>query len=263
MRYNVPSSLYNYTAVDWRGVSPTGNLSTCEGRVIPSSYKLLLDHLGLKILWFKDNEQVSVSNTSDGRITITEDVVNVPDNISHLCFPSCPSFPKSTSHFISILSIRNVEKSDYGVYNCKLVINNDADLKMDKKAHTYSIDSFTLKGPDDPTWPSALYPKLNNKCKTAVTCHVTCFGCCTCDTGLCEMMLLKDNKMVASTSSVVADGYIFKSSFKLSINGIEDFGDYHCVLKQHAVDCFDGSMFENFQVGESFHLGRPEVEKNK
>ncbi|XP_078661471.1 uncharacterized protein LOC144905610 [Branchiostoma floridae x Branchiostoma belcheri] len=220
--------------------------------------QLLLEHLGLKILWFKENEQVS--NTSDGRITITEDVVNVPDNRSHLCLAG---FPKNTSLFLSILSIRNIEKSDYGVYNCKLVTNNDAALKIEKEAHAYSIYSFTLNGPGDPIWHSALYPKLTNKCKTTLTCRVTCFGCCTCDTGLCEMMLLKDNKMVTSTSSVTANGYVFKSSFKVSINGIEDFGDYHCVLKQHAVDCLDGSMFENFQVGESLHLGRPEVHHMK
>ncbi|XP_078581393.1 uncharacterized protein LOC144864875 [Branchiostoma floridae x Branchiostoma japonicum] len=206
--------------------------------------------VGVKLLWFKDNEQVS--NTSDGRITITEDVVNVPDNISHLCLSW---FPKS---FLSILSIHNIEESDYGVYNCYLVINNEYEstsvLPLPREG---AIHLTTLKGPDDVVWPKTLPPKLTNKCRTTLTCVVFCFDCCPCDTGLCEMMLLKDNKMVTSTTSVVTNRQRFTSTLKISIDGPEDFGRYDCVLKQLVIDCVDGSMVENLRRGSSFDLLQP------
>ncbi|XP_035658100.1 uncharacterized protein LOC118403484 [Branchiostoma floridae] len=213
--------------------------------------------VGLELLWFKDNDLMKgskVSNTSDGRITITEDVVNVPDNIRHLCSRQLDQETKKTKSFRSILSIHNIEHSDYGVYNCHLVINNK---------YKEIIHSTRLKGPY--SRPKILYPKLSNMCKTTLTCEVACVDCCPCDTGLCEMVLLKDNRVVTSTTSVITDRHKFKSTLKISIDGPKDYDLYKCVLKQlaMAVDCQDGSMIENWNVGSSFRLYQPKAYATK
>ncbi|XP_035658769.1 uncharacterized protein LOC118403973 [Branchiostoma floridae] len=83
---------------------------------------------GLKLFWFKGNELVS--NTLDGRVTITDDVVKGSEN----------------TFFLSVLSIRNVEKSDYDEYHCMLAanVNDDMTLKMEQGA---LVSIFTLIDP--------------------------------------------------------------------------------------------------------------------
>eukprot|EP00058_Branchiostoma_floridae_P017515 XP_002603003.1 hypothetical protein BRAFLDRAFT_84738 [Branchiostoma floridae] len=210
-----------------------------------------------KLLWFKDGNQVPITNTSDGRVTVSERVVQVPENVSHLYRRS-----QGAKLLSSVLSIRNVEKADHGRYKCYVFPDNDSTSKMAKRTHEFPVCSYTLYYPDTDL-EKLVDRRLTKTCKTHLTCLVVHYPYCPCDTDSCRMLLIKDGKMVASSTSVELKKYTFKSTLKISIDGPEDFGRYDCVLKQLVVDFVDGSTFENSRAGISLYLRQPTAHVKK
>eukprot|EP00058_Branchiostoma_floridae_P017513 XP_002603001.1 hypothetical protein BRAFLDRAFT_84736 [Branchiostoma floridae] len=100
-------------------------------------------------------------------------------------------------------------------------------------------------GKDGPySRPKILYPKLSNMCKTTLTCEVACVDCCPCDTGLCEMVLLKDNRVIASKETSVSPDGTVQASFSLK-RTLEVYGEYQCVIRPTHHGCKNQSWSES------------------
>eukprot|EP00058_Branchiostoma_floridae_P017514 XP_002603002.1 hypothetical protein BRAFLDRAFT_123976 [Branchiostoma floridae] len=183
--------------------------------------------LKLKFAWYKDSKRVS--DTSDGRITISENVVKVPSNISNSC-----RVPKNTLLIRSILSIRNADKSDYGVYSCNLTIYDGDALTKAGETHISSIDTFTLGGV-----PSALGWTFSLPCEYVQDIDVA-------DTDVAELSWYRNGQRITEDDNHHKATFI-KQRFRvldtvvsflwcnITMEKLDDFGTYTCRYKGNKV----------------------------